>query len=63
MVDLTVLFPIGGDASALKANPLVSDKALILEDANLVNAFSSGSALGTSYALDHAVPLFTTAVG
>ncbi|WP_033436122.1 iron-siderophore ABC transporter substrate-binding protein [Saccharothrix sp. NRRL B-16314] len=61
--DLTVLFPIGGDASALKANPLVNEKALILEDKSLVNAFSSGSSLGMAYALDHAVPLFTTALG
>ncbi|MBB5807054.1 iron complex transport system substrate-binding protein [Saccharothrix ecbatanensis] len=61
--DLTVLFPIGGDASALRANPLVNEKALILEDKNLVNAFSSGSSLGMAYALDHAVPLFTAAMG
>lgn len=61
--DLSVLFPIGGDASALEANPLVPEKALILEDKNLVNAFSSGSSLGMAYALDHAVPLFTTALG
>ena len=61
--DLSVLFPIGGDATALKANPLVPEKALILEDEDLVNAFSSGSSLGTAYALDHAVPLFTTALG
>jgi iron complex transport system substrate-binding protein len=61
--DLSVLFPIGGDATALKVNPLVPEKALILEDQNLVNAFSSGSSLGTAYALDHAVPLFTTALG
>jgi iron complex transport system substrate-binding protein len=61
--DLTVLFPIGGDAATLKANPLVPAKALVLEDKNLVNAFSSGSSLGTAYALDHAVPLFTGALG
>ncbi|GAA1265514.1 iron-siderophore ABC transporter substrate-binding protein [Saccharothrix xinjiangensis] len=61
--DLTVLFPIGGDASALKANPLVPEKALVLEDKALVNAFSSGSTLGTAYALDHAVPLFGQALG
>lgn len=61
--DLSVLFPIGGDATALKANPLVPEKALVLEDENLVNAFSSGSSLGMAYALDHAVPLFTTALG
>ena len=61
--DLSVLFPIGGDAAALEANPLVPEKALILADKNLVNAFSSGSSLGMAYALDHAVPLFTTALG
>lgn len=61
--DLTVLFPIGGDASALKGNPLVPEKALVLEDEDLVNAFSSGSSLGTAYALDHAVPLFSQALG
>jgi len=61
--DLSVLFPIGGDATALKANPLVPREALVLEDKNLVNAFSSGSSLGMAYALDHAVPLFTTALG
>ncbi|MEU4744779.1 iron-siderophore ABC transporter substrate-binding protein [Actinosynnema sp. NPDC023658] len=61
--DLTVLFPIGGDAAPLKGNPLVPEKALILEDENLVNAFSSGSSLGMAYALDHAVPLFSAALG
>ncbi|MFD1149459.1 iron-siderophore ABC transporter substrate-binding protein [Saccharothrix hoggarensis] len=61
--DLTVLFPIGGDASAIRSNPLVPEKALVLDDENLVNAFSSGSSLGTAYALDHAVPLFTAALG
>ncbi|MEV1119041.1 iron-siderophore ABC transporter substrate-binding protein [Actinosynnema sp. NPDC049800] len=61
--DLSVLFPIGGDATALKANPLVPEKALILEDENLVNAFSSGSSLGMAYALEHAVPLFAAALG
>ncbi|QFZ16243.1 iron-siderophore ABC transporter substrate-binding protein [Saccharothrix syringae] len=61
--DLTVLFPIGGDATALKANPLVPHKALVLDDEALVNAFSSGSSLGTAYALDHAVPLFGQALG
>lgn len=61
--DLSVLFPIGGDATALKANPLVPRQALVLEDEDLVNAFSSGSSLGMAYALDHAVPLFATALG
>jgi hypothetical protein len=32
--------------------------ALVLEDETLVNAFSSGSAPGTRYALENAVPLF-----
>ncbi|MFJ6670283.1 iron-siderophore ABC transporter substrate-binding protein [Actinosynnema sp. NPDC091369] len=61
--DLSVLFPIGGDATALKANPLVPEKALVLEDKSLINAFSSGSSLGMAYALDQAVPLFTGALG
>ncbi|PSL55559.1 iron complex transport system substrate-binding protein [Saccharothrix carnea] len=61
--DLPVLFPIGGDAAPLKGNPLVPEKALILEDKTLVNAFSSGSSLGLAHALDHAVPLFTAALG
>ncbi|NUT50636.1 MAG: iron-siderophore ABC transporter substrate-binding protein, partial [Saccharothrix sp.] len=61
--DLTVLFPIGGDAAPLKDNPLLPEKALILEDEDLVNAFSGGSSLGLAYALDHAVPLFTAALG
>ncbi|MDQ2583255.1 iron-siderophore ABC transporter substrate-binding protein [Saccharothrix yanglingensis] len=61
--DLTVLFPIGGDASALRANPLVPPNALVLDDEDLVNAFSSGSALGTAYALDKAVPLFAQKLG
>jgi len=67
--DLTVLFPIGSDAGALKADPVLngipSAKAghlVILEDKALSDAFSSGSTLGVSYAIKNAVPLFTAAL-
>ncbi|MCS7481070.1 ABC transporter substrate-binding protein [Umezawaea endophytica] len=67
--DLTVMFPIGGDAAVLKADPVLngipSAKAghlVILEDKALSDAFSSGSTLGTSYAIKNAVPLFTAAL-
>lgn len=62
--DTTVIFPIGGDASALKADPVLNQlpvaqagHLLIIDDPVLANAFSSGSTLGTKYAIDHAVPL------
>ncbi|MBP2340219.1 iron complex transport system substrate-binding protein [Saccharothrix coeruleofusca] len=62
--DLTAVFPIGGDASALTGNQLLKQAAgdglVVMEDKTLVNAFSSGSSLGTAYALDHAVPLFAS---
>lgn len=67
--DLTVVFPIGSDAAAIKAdrvlNQLPSAKAghlVVLEDVNMINAFSSGSVLGTLYAIEHTVPLFADAV-
>ncbi|SDY42483.1 iron complex transport system substrate-binding protein [Geodermatophilus africanus] len=62
---LTVVFPIFVDAAQITGNPLwqalpavQQGNALVLEDQTLVSAFSSGSALGTQYALDNAVPLF-----
>ncbi|WNV75488.1 iron-siderophore ABC transporter substrate-binding protein [Geodermatophilus sp. DSM 44513] len=62
---LTVVFPIFVDAAQITGNPLWQSlpavqegNALVLEDQTLSNAFSSGSALGTQYALDNAVPLF-----
>ena len=62
---LTVVFPIFVDAAQITSNPLWQSlpsvqqgNALVLEDQTLVNAFSSGSALGTRYALENAVPLF-----
>jgi iron complex transport system substrate-binding protein len=62
---LTVVFPIFVDAAQITGNPLwqalpavQQGHALVLEDQTLVSAFSSGSALGTRYALDNAVPLF-----
>ncbi len=62
---LTVVFPIFVEASQITDNPLWQSlpsvqqgNALVLEDQTLSNAFSSGSALGTQYALENAVPLF-----
>ena len=62
---LTVVFPIFVEAAQITDNPLWQSlpsvqqgNALVLEDETLVNAFSSGSAPGTRYALENAVPLF-----
>ncbi len=67
---LTVVFPIFVDAAQITDNPLWQSlpsvqqgNALVLEDQTLVNAFSSGSALGTRYALENAVPLFAETLG
>jgi iron complex transport system substrate-binding protein len=67
---LTVVFPIFVDAAQITSNPLWQSlpsvqqgNALVLEDQTLVNAFSSGSALGTRYALENAVPLFAETLG
>ncbi|MGY1715660.1 iron-siderophore ABC transporter substrate-binding protein [Geodermatophilus sp. SYSU D01106] len=62
---LTVAFPIFVDPAQITSNPLwqtlgsvQQGNAVVLEDETLVNAFSSGSALGQQYALENAVPLF-----
>jgi iron complex transport system substrate-binding protein len=67
---LTVVFPIFVDAAQITGNPLwqalpavQQGNALVLEDQTLVSAFSSGSALGTQYALENAVPLFAETLG
>lgn len=67
--DLTVVFPIDADVAAIKSdrvlNQLPSAKAghlVVLEDHDLISAFSSGSVLGTLYAIDHTVPLFADAL-
>ena len=67
---LTVVLPIFVDASQITDNPLWQSlpvvrqgNAVVLEDQTLVNAFSSGSALGTRYALENAVPLFAETLG
>jgi iron complex transport system substrate-binding protein len=66
---LTVVFPIFVDAAQITGNPLwqtlgsvQQGNAVVLDDPALVNAFSSGSVLGTGYALDEAVPLFAGAL-
>jgi iron complex transport system substrate-binding protein len=65
---LTVVFPIFVDPSQITGNPLwqtlgsVQQGNAVLLDETLANAFSSGSVLGTQYALDNAVPLFAGAL-
>jgi iron complex transport system substrate-binding protein len=66
---LTVVFPIFVEASEISAHPLwptlgsvQQGHAVVLDDDALVNAFSSGSALGTLYALENTVPLFAGAL-
>ena len=67
--DLTVMFPIFIDASTITGDPLFqavpsvkAGHSVVLTDKALVNAFSSGDALGIRYALDQAVPQFAAAV-
>jgi iron-siderophore transport system substrate-binding protein len=66
---LTVVFPIFVDPSQITGNPLWQTlgsvqrgSAVLLDDETLANAFSSGSVLGTEYALENAVPLFAEAL-
>jgi iron complex transport system substrate-binding protein len=66
---LTVVFPIFVEASEIAAHPLwptlgsvQQGHAVVLDDEALVSAFSSGSALGTLYALENTVSLFTAAL-
>jgi iron complex transport system substrate-binding protein len=67
---LTVAFPIFVDAGEITGNPLwqaipsvQAGHAVVLDDQDLANAFSSGSPLGIRYALENAVPLFAGALG
>jgi iron complex transport system substrate-binding protein len=66
---LTVAFPIFVAASEITGNPLwqaipsvQAGHGVVLDDSTLTNAFSSSSALGIEYALQHAVPLFAAAL-
>jgi iron complex transport system substrate-binding protein len=68
--DLTIVFPIGDVADILNEDPVLQGidsaqdgRLIILDDPELVNAFSSGSTLGVSYALDGIVPLIHEALG
>jgi len=67
---LTVAFPIFVEATEITGNPLwqaipsvQAGHAVVLDDQDLANAFSSGSPLGIQYALENAVPLFAGALG
>ncbi|GAB3692138.1 iron-siderophore ABC transporter substrate-binding protein [Nocardiopsis oceani] len=62
--DLTVVFPIGGTAQTLHEDPVLQGipsaedgRLIILDDPELADAFSSGSTLGISHALDEIIPL------
>lgn len=62
--DLTVMFPLGDTAEFLHGDPVLQGipsaedgRLIIVDDLELANAFSSGSALGVSHALDELVPL------
>ncbi|MFE9243504.1 ABC transporter substrate-binding protein [Nocardiopsis sp. NPDC006938] len=63
--DLTIVFPIGDEAAEfLDGDPVLqgipsaeAGRLLVLDDPELVNAFSSGSTLGVHHALDEIVPL------
>jgi iron complex transport system substrate-binding protein len=66
---LTVVFPIFVEAAEITGNPLwqtlgsvQQGHAVVMDDELLVSAFSSGSALGTLYALENTVPLFAAAL-
>lgn len=68
--DLTVVFPIGVGAAAVTDNPLYravpsvrAGHDVVLSDRTISLAFSSGTVVGLSYALDKAVPLFSRALG
>ncbi|WP_306368758.1 ABC transporter substrate-binding protein [Nocardiopsis sp. CC223A] len=68
--DLTIVFPIGDVADTLEEDPVLQGigsaqdgRLIILDDPELVNAFSSGSTLGVSHALDGIVPLVHEALG
>lgn len=63
--DLTVMFPIGGTADIITDDPSIQGlpvardgRLVVLDDKSLSDAFSSGSASGTQYAIENAVPLF-----
>ncbi len=67
--DLTVIFPIGDTAEFLHEDPVLQSvpsaedgRMIILDDPELANAFSSGSTLGVSHALDGIVPLIQEAL-
>lgn len=63
--DLTVMFPIGSGPEVIANDPSIQGlqsardgRLVVLGDLDLSNAFSSGSAAGTKYAIENAVPLF-----
>lgn len=68
--DLTVAFPLlVEDVATIDADPLfnavpsvAAGNVVVFDDADLIAAFSAGSASALLYAIEHAVPLFSAAV-
>ena len=67
--DVTVVFPIGADASEFTSDPLyraipsvAAGRDVVLDDQTLTNAFSSGTAPGVSYAAERVAPLLSEAL-
>ncbi|AYJ51085.1 iron-siderophore ABC transporter substrate-binding protein [Rhodococcus sp. P1Y] len=63
--DLTIMFPIFQSADTITSDPSIQGlpvardgRLVVLGDQNLSNSFSAGSAAGTRYAIENAVPLF-----
>ncbi|TFV67808.1 UNVERIFIED_ORG: iron-siderophore ABC transporter substrate-binding protein [Bacillus sp. AZ43] len=68
--ELTVVFPIFVEASEFTSSPVWQglasvreNRAVVLDDPTMLNAFSSASVPGLRYALDTTVPLFADALG
>lgn len=68
--DLVVAIPIYVEASAItddelfEAVPAVADgRVVVIDDTDVANAFSAGTALSIGYALDAVTPLLTGALG
>lgn len=68
--DLTVLFLIGADAAAARANPVLQSlgstragRLVVLDDPSISKAISAGTVLGLQHAQDAFVPLLVKALG
>lgn len=67
--DVTIVFPIGAQASEFVDDPLFraipsvgEGRSVVLEDTTLTNAFSSGTAPGVAHAAERVAPLLSEAL-